>query len=502
MTGNFIEYSNYEQMPLHFKPAHEIRRMLDSKEISPAELRAHITGRIKKYEQLNAFLSVMPAETGSETDNAGRASACASDGDNNYWSDIPVALKDNIATKGIKTTAGSKILENHTPIYDAAVVKKLKKSGAVIIGKTNMDEFAMGSSTENSAFGATLNPWDTTRVPGGSSGGSAVAVAGGMAYMALGSDTGGSIRQPAALCGVCGMKPTYGCVSRYGLIAFASSLDQIGPFTRDALDMAAALDAICGHDPADSTSSDKKHEPIFDQIKNNADISKLKIGIVDDHFGEGVDSGVALQVQAAVDQFKKMGAEIIPIKLPHTQYAIPVYYLIATAEASSNLARFDGVKYGFRAPEFKNLKEMYMKTRDAGFGAEVKRRIILGTYALSSGYYDAYYKTAQKARTKIKEDFQAAFAKVDLILSPVTPATAFKFGEKTADPLAMYMSDIFTISANLASIPALSIPCGLSGGMPVGLQLSANYFQEKLLLAAAHQYQKHTVHHMRFAAVE
>jgi aspartyl-tRNA(Asn)/glutamyl-tRNA(Gln) amidotransferase subunit A len=498
MTGNFTEYSNYEQMPLHFKPAHEIRRMLDSKDISPAELRACINARIKKLERLNAFLSVMPVETASERNNAACASSAAPD--NNLWSAIPVALKDNIATKGIKTTAGSKILENHTPIYDAAVVKKLKNSGAVIIGKTNMDEFAMGSSTENSAFGATLNPWDISRVPGGSSGGSAVAVAAGMAYMALGSDTGGSIRQPAALCGVCGMKPTYGRVSRYGLIAFASSLDQIGPFTRDALDMAGALDAICGHDPADSTSSDKKFEPLFDQIKNCADISKLKIGIVDEHFGDGVDSGVSKQVQEAVDQFKKMGAEIISIKLPHTQYAIPVYYLIATAEASSNLARFDGVKYGFRAPEFKNLKEMYMKTRDAGFGAEVKRRIILGTYALSSGYYDAYYKTAQKARTKIKEDFQTAFGKVDLILSPVTPATAFKFGEKTADPLAMYMSDIFTISANLASIPAISIPCGLSGGMPVGLQLSANYFQEKLLLAAAHQYQKHTGHHMRFAA--
>jgi len=498
MSEKFLKYSSVKEMPLHYKPAHEIRRMIDSGEISPPEISAHIIGRAKKNAGLNAFLALIePEGTGGNSDGGAAAGESKK-----FWAGVPVALKDNIAVKGVKTTAGSKILENHIPIYDATVVKKLREAGALIVGKTNMDEFAMGSSTENSAFGPSKNPWDITRVPGGSSGGSAVAVASGTAYMALGSDTGGSIRQPAALCGVCGMKPTYGSVSRYGLIAFASSLDQIGPFTRDALDMAAALDAICGHDPKDSTSSDRPAASLFEAVKNGSGVKGLKIGIVEEHFGEGVDSGVCERVRAAAAEFEKMGATIVSVKLPHAKYAIPVYYLIATAEASSNLARFDGVKYGFRAPEFKNLKEMYMKTRDQGFGAEVKRRIILGTYALSSGYYDAYYKTAQKARTRIKEDYQAAFGQADLILSPVTPATAFKFGEKTADPLAMYMSDIFTISANLASIPAISIPCGLSGGMPVGLQLSANYFQEKLLLQAAHEFQKHTDHHLYFAAVE
>ncbi|HOT75899.1 MAG TPA: Asp-tRNA(Asn)/Glu-tRNA(Gln) amidotransferase subunit GatA [Candidatus Wallbacteria bacterium] len=477
-------------MPAHFKPAHEIRKMIDAKEISEAELMESAVRRSKETNGLlNAFLSINGGAEGF------------SGVKNSFWAGIPVALKDNIVTKGIKTTAGSKILENYTPIYDATVVQKLKNAGAPIVGKTNMDEFAMGSSTENSAFGVTKNPWDITRVPGGSSGGSAVAVASGLAYMALGSDTGGSIRQPAALCGVCGMKPTYGRVSRYGLIAFASSLDQIGPFTRDALDMAYALDVICGHDPKDSTSSAAPAESFSDFVKKGMDMNGVKIGIPDEYFGDGIEQGVAERVKEAINQFEKMGAKIVSVKLPHTKYAIPVYYLIATAEASSNLSRFDGVKYGFRAAEFKNLKDMYMKTRDEGFGAEVKRRIILGTYALSSGYYDAYYKTAQKARTKIKEDFQAAFSRADLILSPVTPATAFKIGEKTADPLTMYMSDIFTISANLASIPALSIPCGLSGGMPVGLQLSGNYFQEGKMLAAAYEFQKRTDHHLCVAAV-
>ena len=490
MSENYIKYANYKEMPVHFKPAHEIRRMIDAKEISEAELTKMAVERASSSNGvLNAFLSI----SGGGAELAG--------GKNSFWAGIPVALKDNIVTKGIKTTAGSKILENYTPIYDATVVQKLKNAGASIIGKTNMDEFAMGSSTENSAFGVTKNPWDITRVPGCSSGGSAVAVASGSAYMALGSDTGGSIRQPAALCGVCGMKPTYGRVSRYGLIAFASSLDQIGPFTRDALDMAHALDAICGHDPKDSTSSAAPAESFSDFVKKGMDMNGVKIGIPDEYFGEGIEQGVSDRVKEAIGQFEKMGAKIVSVKLPHTKYAIPVYYLIATAEASSNLSRFDGVKYGFRAAEFKNLKDMYMKTRDEGFGAEVKRRIILGTYALSSGYYDAYYKTAQKARTKIKEDFQDAFSRADLILSPVTPAAAFKIGEKTADPLTMYMSDIFTISANLASIPALSIPCGLSGGMPVGLQLSGNYFQEGKMLAAAYEFQKRTDHHLCVAAV-
>lgn len=493
MSENFQKYSGVAEMPLHLKPAHEVRRMLDAGELSRRELAEHITARAKKLSGLNAFITLS---------DPGVAASMAGAGGSSFWDGIPVALKDNIAVRGVRTTAGSKILENHVPIYDATVVKKLRDAGAVIVGKTNMDEFAMGSSTENSAFGPAKNPWDVECVPGGSSGGSAVAVAAGMAYMALGSDTGGSIRQPAALCGVCGMKPTYGRVSRYGLIAFASSLDQIGPFTRDALDMAAALDAISGHDPKDSTSGDRPAESLFEAVKNSGGVRGMKIGIVEEHFGEGVDAGVCVLVREAAAEFEKMGAKLVSVKLPHARYAIPVYYLIATAEASSNLARFDGVKYGFRAADYGNLKQMYMRTRDAGFGAEVKRRIILGTYALSSGYYDAYYKTAQKARTKIKEDYQSAFEQVDMILSPVTPSTAFKFGEKTADPLAMYMSDIFTISANLASIPAISIPCGLSGKMPVGLQLSANYFQERALLTAAHEFQKNTGHHLNFARTE
>ncbi len=523
MNNKYLKYDNYNQLPLHYKPAHEIRRMLDSKEISPLELRMHINERIEKNKKLNAFISIINnitdkhdknIQNNNNVDNVNDSeifkNSSSSTGYSlsnynyydNIWTNIPVSLKDNIVVKGVKTTAGSKILNNYIPFYDASVVKKLKSAGAVIVGKTNMDEFAMGSSTENSAFGPTLNPWNTSCVPGGSSGGSAVAVAAGLSYMALGSDTGGSIRQPAALCGVCGMKPTYGRVSRYGLIAFASSLDQIGPFTRDAVDMACALDVICGYDHRDSTSNKTGDTGFYKFLQDGYDIKNLKIGIVDEHFSTGIETGVTAAVEETIEWFKKAGASIVQVKLPHTNYAVPVYYLIATAEASSNLARFDGVKYGFRASEFENLKDMYMQTRKIGFGAEVKRRIILGTYALSSGYYDAYYKTAQKARTKIKEDYNTAFQQADIILSPVTPSTAFKFGEKINDPLAMYLSDIFTISANLASIPAISIPCGFSGGMPVGLQLSANHFQEKLLLAVAHEFQKNTTHHLCFADIE
>jgi len=489
MTEKYKKYNDINELPLHYKPAHVIRTMLDSRQISPEEIKTETLKRIAKIDnKINSFLRLCDINNDSGEKNA-------------FWLNIPIALKDNIATKNIITTAGSRILENHIPIFDATVTKKLKDQNAFIVGKTNLDEFAMGSSTENSAFKKTVNPWDYSCVPGGSSGGSAAAVASGMAYMALGSDTGGSIRQPAALCGVCGMKPTYGRVSRYGLIAFASSLDQIGPFTRDAVDMAHALDAISGHDSKDSTSSDSAVDNYSAAALKGYDFKNLKIGIPEQYFTGGIDAGVLNRVEAAIEEFKKLGATVVKVSLPNSKYAIPVYYLIATAEASSNLARFDGVKYGFRAPEYKNLKEMYMKTREAGFGAEVKRRIILGTYALSSGYYDAYYKKAQKARTLICQDFENAFKKVDVILTPVTPSTAFKFNEKTSDPLAMYMSDIFTISINLASIPAMSIPCGLSENMPVGLQILGNYFQEAKMLAIAAEFQKHTDHHLCMPAI-
>ncbi|HNY10482.1 MAG TPA: Asp-tRNA(Asn)/Glu-tRNA(Gln) amidotransferase subunit GatA [Candidatus Wallbacteria bacterium] len=490
MPENYLKYANVKDVPLHYKPAHEIRRMIDFGELSVAELHSYIADRIQKIDPaLNAFLRAISPCGSSCNDKK------------SFWSHIPIALKDNILTEGTVTTAGSKILENYMPLYDATVVKKLKDAGAVICGKTNLDEFAMGSSTENSAFMKTKNPWNTDYVPGGSSGGSAVAVAAGMSYMALGSDTGGSVRQPASFCGICGLKPTYGRISRYGLIAFASSLDQISPFTRDALDMAYALETISGHDVKDSTSNSRLVENYSEILKSGFDISKLRIGIPDEYFCSGIDPEVLSCIENAIDVFKKAGADIVKISLPHTKYAIPVYYLIATAEASSNLSRFDGIRYGYRNPDHKNLKELYQKTRDEGFGAEVKRRIILGTYALSSGYYDAYYKNAQKARTKIREDFETAFKKVDVIFTPTAPTSAFKFGEKTKDPLTMYMSDIFTISVNLASIPAISIPCGFAGAMPVGLQILGNYFEEAKILSVSNEFQKRTDFHLTFPNV-
>ena len=410
---------------------------------------------------------------------------------------MPLAIKDNICTEGVPTTCSSRMLQHFVPPYDATVAAKLREQESLLIGKTNMDEFAMGSSTENSAFGPTRNPWNLQCVPGGSSGGSAAAVAADECVAALGSDTGGSIRQPAAFCGVVGMKPTYGRVSRYGLIAFASSLDQIGPITKDVKDAAYVLGAIAGHDPLDSTSADM---PVPDYMKALAkrDLKKLKVGIPREFFAEGLDQDVEQAVKDAIRELKDLGAEIKDIELPRTDAAVAVYYVLATAEASSNLARFDGVKFGLRAKETRDLLDLYMKTRQEGFGPEVKRRIMLGTYVLSAGYYDAYYGKAQAVRTLVCQDFEAAFKTVDVIVTPATPTPAFKLGEKSEDPLQMYLSDIFTISVNLAGLPAIVLPCGLSkGGLPIGLQLIGRAFEEETIFRAAHAYEQATQWHLR-----
>lgn len=408
------------------------------------------------------------------------------------WLDgIPVSIKDNICVKDEETTCASKILSGFIPPYDAEVVRRLKGAGAVLWGKTNMDEFAFGSSTENSFYGATKNPYNTQCVCGGSSGGSAAAVAAGEAIMSLGSDTGGSIRQPASFCGVVGLKPTYGRVSRYGLIAFASSLDQIGPLTKDTRDSALAMNVISGYDPKDSTSANVE-VPDFTQVLGQ-DINGLKVGLPKEYFTEGIDKEVRLAIDEAIQILKKKGAEFSQISLPHTEYAVAVYYIIATAEASSNLARFDGVQYGYRKKDNDGLIDMYNSTRGEGFGKEAKRRIILGTYVLSSGYYDAYYLRAQKVRTLIKQDFDAVFKNFDCIITPTSPTAAFKIGEKTEDPLKMYLSDIYTISANLAGLPAISIPCGFSReGLPIGLQIIAKPFDEEALFKLGFIYEQET----------
>ena len=400
---------------------------------------------------------------------------------------VPVAIKDVMVTAGVRTTAGSKILDNFVPPYDCTAVARLEAAGAVILGKLNCDEFAMGSSTENSAYHPVHNPRDKSRVPGGSSGGSAAAVAASMAVATLGSDTGGSIRQPASFCGVVGLKPTYGRVSRYGLIAFASSLDHIGPFANTVKDVALMLRTIAGRDPMDSTSADV---PVPDYVAElEKPIQSLRVGVAKEYFGEGLDPEVRAAVEAAIQKLAELGCEIVPVSLPHTEYAIPTYYIVATAEASSNLARFDGVRYGFRA-NASNLSQMYRETRDSGFGMEVKRRIMLGTYALSAGYYDAYYLKAQKVRALLTRDFDEAFKKVDVIAAPTAPTPAFKLGEKVDDPLAMYLADIYTVTANLAGIPGISIPCGENHeGLPIGLQLFAKHFDEATLLRVAHSFE-------------
>jgi len=402
---------------------------------------------------------------------------------------VPVGIKDVMCTRGLRTTAGSKILANFVPPYDCTAVARLEASGAVVLGKTNCDEFAMGSSNENSAFHPVHNPRDTSRVPGGSSGGSAAAVAADMAVAALGSDTGGSIRQPASFCGVVGVMPTYGRVSRYGLIAFASSLDHIGPLAKNVKDAATVLHAIAGRDPMDPTSADV---PVPDYVAGlERPVRGLKVGVAREYFGEGLDREVKNGVESAIQKLAALGCEIVGVSLPHSEYAIPTYYIVATAEASSNLARFDGVRYGYRAQPARTLSEMYRRTRDQGFGAEVKRRIMLGTYALSAGYYDAYYLKAQKVRTLLTRDFEEAFQKVDVIVTPTSPTAAFKLGEKVDDPLAMYLADIYTVTADLAGIPGMSIPCGETREkLPIGLQILARHFDESTMLRVAYAYEQ------------
>jgi aspartyl-tRNA(Asn)/glutamyl-tRNA(Gln) amidotransferase subunit A len=398
---------------------------------------------------------------------------------------VPIAIKDVMSTRGVRTTAGSKILENYVPSYDCTAVDRLERVGALILGKTNCDEFAMGSSNENSAYGPVRNPRDTQRVPGGSSGGSAACVAAGTTVAALGSDTGGSIRQPAAFCGVVGLMPTYGRVSRYGLIAFASSLDHIGPLTKSVKDAAILLQQIAGRDLLDSTTADVPVSDFVSEIEKP--VKGLRIGVPKEYFGEGLDSEVRKAVENGIQLLAKAGCEAVPVSLPHTAYAIPTYYVVATAEASSNLARFDGVRYGYRSKGVRTLSEMYRRSRDEGFGAEVKRRIMLGTYALSAGYYDAYYLKAQKVRTLLARDFQQVFEKVDAVVTPTTPTPAFKLGEKTEDPLAMYLADIYTVTADLTGIPGISVPCGKSdSGLPIGLQILGKHFDEGTILRLGH----------------
>ncbi|MCK4910117.1 MAG: Asp-tRNA(Asn)/Glu-tRNA(Gln) amidotransferase subunit GatA [Thermodesulfovibrionales bacterium] len=468
--------------------------LLKKGETSPKELLEALLSRIEAIDsKVKAFVTVTAdearAQLGNKTDGA--------------LSGIPLGIKDNMCTKGVRTTCSSRMLENFVPPYESTATQKLWDAGAVLLGKLNMDEFAMGSSTEHSAFFRTCNPWDLKRVTGGSSGGSAAAVASDMCLGALGSDTGGSIRQPAAFCSVVGLKPTYGRVSRFGLVAFASSLDQIGPITKTVEDSAILLNAICGHDPQDSTSAPEDMAGTPDFTKQiGRDIKGLRVGVPKEYFIEGLDAEVEKINRDAIKQLEALGAELVEVSLPHTDYAVPVYYIIAPSEASSNLARYDGVKYGFRAEGASDLMDMYMKSRSEGFGAEVKRRIMLGTYALSSGYYDAYYLKAQQVRTLIKKDFHDAFKHVDVIASPTTPEAAFLAGEKTSDPIKMYLSDIFTISANLAGNPGISLPCGFTkNGLPVGLQLIGKHFDEATVLKAAHAYEQSTDWHTRKPAL-
>ncbi|MEO8572335.1 MAG: Asp-tRNA(Asn)/Glu-tRNA(Gln) amidotransferase subunit GatA [Pyrinomonadaceae bacterium] len=453
--------------------------------MTDTNIRAAITKTLDNAEklnpELNSFLSIERAHAEA------RVGQVDGNGSDLSLRGLAIAVKDNICTKGLQTTCGSRILRNYRAQYDATAIKRLNGAGAIVIGKTNMDEFAMGSSNESSAFGPVKNPWDTTRVPGGSSGGSAAAVASGVARAALGSETGGSVRQPASLCGIVGFKPTYGRISRYGLVAFASSLDNIGIFGQTVTDVADVLSVIAGRDEMDSTSADVPVPDYSAGLEN--EIAGKTIGVPRELFGEGLDDEVRNAVETSIDNFRSLGATIVDVELPYAKFGIAVYYIIATAEASSNLARYDGVRYGFRAEEATKLREMYFKTREEGFGEEVKRRIMLGTYVLSSGYYDAYYSKAQKVRALVKRDYQKAFATCDAILTPTSPSVAFKIGEKSDDPLAMYLNDVYTVSANLAGTPALSIPCGLSSdGLPIGTQLIGTFWSEQQLLNLAHRY--------------
>ncbi len=477
-------------MELYELSIKEISELIKKKEVSPVELTKQILNRIERYDgDINSYVTVL-------SDYAIQKAKKAQDdiASGKYLGPlhgVPIGLKDIFVMKDVRTTAGSKILESFKPLYNATVTQKLLDAGAIIVGKNNMDEFAMGSSNETSYFGVVKNPWDLQRVPGGSSGGSAAAVAASLCYGSVGTDTGGSIRQPASLCGIVGMKPTYGNVSRFGMIAFASSLDQAGPLTKSVYDAAIILNLISGHEPRDSTSV---NAPVPDYISNlKNDIKGLKVGIPKEYFIDGIDAEVLKAVQDAIKLITELGAEIIEMSLPHTEYATAAYYIIAPSEASSNLARYDGVKYGYRSQSFDDLLDMYKNTKSEGFGGEVKRRIMIGTYALSAGYYDAFYNKARKVQTLIRQDFQNAFEKVDVILTPTAAEPAFKLGEKTSDPIKMYLSDIFTNPTNLAGLPGISLPCGYTNdGLPIGLQFIGKPFDEQNVLNAAYAYESNT----------
>ena len=467
---------------------HELQQKLKSKELTIAEILESYCNRINEKEpEVEAFVTTYLEEAKAE---AQKVQEKLDNGEDlGEYAGIPIGIKDNLCMKGTKTTCSSKMLENFVSPYDATVIEKLKDENIISLGKLNMDEFAMGSSTESSYFKKTKNPWNLNKVPGGSSGGSAAAVAANMVPWALGSDTGGSIRQPASLCGVVGLKPTYGLVSRYGLVAFASSLDQIGPITKDVRDSAMLLSLIAGHDEKDTTSEPIEKKDYTKALKN--DVKGLKIGVPKEFFGEGINEEVKKELTKAIETYKELGAEVEEFSLDVAKYALATYYIIACAEASSNLGRFDGIRYGYRTPEYSNLKEIYKKSRSEGFGPEVKRRIILGTYVLSSGYYDAYYKKAQQVRTLVSNEFSKAFEKYDVILTPTSPVTAFNIGEKSNNPLEMYLADICTVSINIAGVPAISIPCGVdSEGMPVGMQLIGNKFEEEKILNTAYTFEQ------------
>ncbi len=478
-------------MSLHKLTLHELQKKFTAGEVTAREIVRAYTLRINQVEpKVKAYITV-------EKESA-MAQAEALDEKLKGWrrtqplTGMPLAVKDNICTEGVPTTCASRMLAGFVPPYDATVMARLRGQSALLMGKTNLDEFAMGSSTENSAFGPSRNPWNVSHIPGGSSGGSAAAVAADECAAALGSDTGGSIRQPAACCGVVGLKPTYGRVSRYGLVAFASSLDQVGPITKDVMDAAILLKEIAGHDPLDSTSATVA-VPDFMKALRRRDLKKIKVGVPREFFGEGLDGEVEGAIRAAIEQLGGLGAEVKEVSLPLTPYAVATYYLIATAEASSNLARYDGVRYGLRTKQSRDLLDMYMKTRQEGFGPEVKRRIMLGTYALSAGYYDAYYAKAQAVRTLMRREFETVLGEVDVLVTPVMPTPAFKLGEKVEDPLQMYLSDIYTISVNLTGVPALSLPCGFTTGkLPIGLQLIGRPFEEEMVLRVAHAYEQTT----------
>jgi aspartyl-tRNA(Asn)/glutamyl-tRNA(Gln) amidotransferase subunit A len=481
---------------MHDRTISELRKDLDSQAYSSVELARHFLDRIERLDpRLNSFLTVTAEQALAAAEKADQAIAAGVAGP---LTGIPIAHKDIFCTQGLRTSCGSRMLDNFIAPYDATVVERLAVAGAVVLGKTNMDEFAMGSSNETSFYGPVRNPWDPTRVPGGSSGGSAAAVAARLCVAATGTDTGGSIRQPAALCGITGIKPTYGRCSRWGMIAFASSLDQAGPMARSAADAALMLQAMAGFDPRDSTSVDT---PVPDYVTGlDADIEGLRIGLPKEYFGEGLDGAVAASIQQAIREYERLGARVSEISLPNSPLSVPVYYVVAPAECSSNLARFDGVRYGHRCENPKDLEDLYKRSRAEGFGAEVQRRIMIGTYALSAGYYAAYYLKAQKIRHLIADDFKRAFEQVDVILGPTSPTTAFPIGSKMDDPVAMYLNDIYTIATNLAGLPGMSIPVAPVDGLPVGLQLIGNYFDEGRLLNVAHRLQQETDWHSRLPA--